>query len=240
MKTFPLLLLMLVVLSGCTSKDDDFISKYCPGSCTVFKGNIATANGTVPLAGIKLNVYWRSYQEYLQFGYSERRKAVATTDQDGRYDLRFLLREEELNARGQIENCSFRVVPALDETKYFICFDEKAIFSSYDMQRDTTFTLDYTLPQTGFVDIQLQNRQAMQSGDKIIINVSVKSGENNNYTCSTAYSFSASYAYPSPLITAALQPVLLTINKMKNGVYTETQDTITVAPGERLPYQLTF
>ena len=101
MKTKYLLPVLLLLLAGCVSQEDDFISKYCPGSCTVIRGRLTTEDGTQPMAGVKVNVYWRSYQGYLQLGYSERRKAVATTDANGNYELSFLLRDDELNATGR-------------------------------------------------------------------------------------------------------------------------------------------
>ncbi len=239
MKTRPLLLLCLL-LFGCTSHEDDFISKYCPGSCTVIQGRLTTDNGTRPLAGVKLNVYWRSHQAYLQFGYTERRKAVATTDENGAYELRFLLRDDELNTFNQIQNGSIRIAPVLDKTKYFICRGDKIIFYNDELTRDTTLTLNYTLPQVAYLDIKPQNRQAMKSGDYLDIHLSVKSGENNNHVCNTGYSFNAAGGVHEPVAVAALQPITVTVKKIKDGLTTETKETITLTPGERLVYQPTF
>ncbi|GAA4430473.1 hypothetical protein GCM10023188_17170 [Pontibacter saemangeumensis] len=240
MKTNLLLpLLLLLLLGGCVSHEDDFISKYCPGSCTVIKGRLTTDEGTQPLAGVKLNAYWRSDRGTFKIGYAERRKAVAITDPDGNFELRFLLRDDELNAQQNYEGYIV-VSPVLEENQYFICGGLDFIFKSFELKRSTTTTLDYNLPQKALLDIAPKNLQAMQAGDAFAINLEFTSGIDNAESCSSLFGFAGSNNAQQPVPVPANQPLTLRITRTRNGTTTETTEILHLKPGERFSYAPAF
>ncbi|MDX5438320.1 MAG: carboxypeptidase-like regulatory domain-containing protein, partial [Pontibacter sp.] len=71
------LLLMACFLSSCDLEKEDYVSKYCPGSCTVIKGRVTREDGK-PLVGATVRARW-SKSGYLQPKFT-REKAVTTTD----------------------------------------------------------------------------------------------------------------------------------------------------------------
>ncbi|WP_161890663.1 hypothetical protein [Pontibacter russatus] len=241
MKTKLLLpLLLLLLLGGCISEEDDFISKYCPGSCTVVKGRLTTGDGSEPMAGVKLNVYWHSYESYFKLGYSQRRKAVAITDQIGNYELRFLLRDDELNLKGRYENGYIVVAPVLEEGRYITCRGETTIYEEFGLRRDTTITLDYTLPKAAYLDLTPKNTEAMQPGDSFRAEVDISAGRSNTERCNTGVIWHQGYSSATTLNIPANRPLTLRITSIKNGTATETVKTIQLKPGERLPYEPAF
>ena len=241
MKTINLLLpVLLLILGGCVSHDDDFISKYCPGSCTVIKGRLTTEDGTQPMAGVKLNVYWHSEQDYLQFGYTQRRKAVAITDQNGNYELRFLLRDDELNDKERYENGYVGVAPVLEVGQYFTCHGKTIIYDEYDLKRDTTVTLDYTLPKAAYLDLTPKNIAAMQPSDSFRAEVDINAGRSNAERCNTGVVWHQGNSGATTLIVPANRPLTLRITKIKDGTATETLESFNLEPGKRLTYQPVF
>lgn len=139
MKTTYLLLLPLLLLFGCNTLEDDYISKYCPGSCTVIKGQVTQANNA-PAAGISLMLIWQD--GYLPGSVTTRKKAAVTTDENGNYELRFLLRDDELS-NGRIRILSDVPLEPCDG-----CPADSEGNSTYinsELKRDTTLNIDFTI-----------------------------------------------------------------------------------------------
>lgn len=233
MKTFCLCLLALLtlLLSSCHTKTDDFISKHCPGSCTVIKGTLTTDAGSKPLAGVKLEVNWYK-RDVLGISSSTRRKAVTTTDANGDFELRFLLRDDEL-PNPYSRNGSVVLEAHANPENYLFCLGGNTLLVESDLKRDTTITLNYVLPQKAFVEIQANNLQAKQQDDFLWTEFLFDAA------CSSAISwFTTDTKYTIPV--AANQPVIIRTTKRKNGVESVTEETITLAPGQTSTYQVTF
>ncbi|MBX0333402.1 carboxypeptidase-like regulatory domain-containing protein [Pontibacter sp. HSC-14F20] len=130
-----LLLTLAIGLGACTNKEDDYLSKYCPGSCTEISGQVLRGNGQ-PMANVQLSATWRD-MHYLSGG-TIRKKAVAYTDDSGRYTLRLLVRDDEIN-NGHFEvqpygvSCSQSACPSFN------------FFWEFEFKRDTTFTHDFVI-----------------------------------------------------------------------------------------------
>lgn len=131
------LLALVLWLSGCTKEEDDYISKYCPGSCTEVSGQVLRSSGQ-PLADVQISATWSNLRHFKAGGGGTiRKKAVAYSDARGNYTLRFLVRDEEmfdghievaLQARGCSQsNCR----------PYTLNWDE--------LKRDTTYTHDFVI-----------------------------------------------------------------------------------------------
>lgn len=228
--------LLLLLLSGCLIKEDDFISKYCPGSCTVITGRLTTDDGNTPLSGVNMEAKWVRW-EFL--GGIEHRKAVATTDANGNYELRFLLRDGELPQ--SYNNGYVSVQAALDQSRY-IALDAYGGFLTYDdLKRDTTLFVNYTFPQKAFVELQLRNTAAMQTGDRFTTQFVFSGGENNaqSYGQNDFWNSNAPASITVPV--AANQQVIVRTSKTKNGVETVKEDTLELLqPGQHTRYEATF
>ncbi|MHA6248753.1 hypothetical protein ACXYMU_12500 [Pontibacter sp. CAU 1760] len=236
MKTYTLYLSLLLLLgSSCVTQENDFISKYCPGSCTVIKGNIATANGTVPLSGIKLEATWSNVNLPKLSGGTVRRKAVTQTDADGNYELRFLLRDDELvDGRIFIET-------AIDEGKFITCgASQPAFYMAGDLPRDTTLVRNYVLPRRATLALELQNREAISSGDAFSTIITYKAGINRSNCVGGVVNWSTNTSQSVERDVPAEQPVVVETYRTKNGVRTTAQDTLLLAPGQHLTYQLSY
>ncbi|MER2997906.1 hypothetical protein [Pontibacter populi] len=221
--------MLTLLLSSCHTKTDDFVSKHCPGSCTVIKGTLTTDARNKPLAGVKLEVQWR---EGDMFSSISRRKAITTTDDKGNFELRFLLRDDELPDPYSY-NGSFTVKAHINPDDYLTCSGGNTLLHTYDLKRDTTIIFDYVLPRKAFIEIQANNLQARQQDDFLQTVILYDS------PCLPAISwFTRDTKYTVPV--AANQPLIIRTTKRKSGVETITEKVITLAPGQTSNYQLTF
>jgi len=221
---------LLLLLSGCISHEDDFISKYCPGSCTVIQGRLTTANGTEPLRGVQLTAIWKDLH-YLGGG-TIRKKAVARTDANGNYELSFLLRDQEL-LEGHLV-----IQPALDQQTYATC-NADIYLGAPELRRDTTIRLNYNAPRKATLLLTLANRQDIKPGDHFSTTFSFQAGAGEEL-CSPGVEWSWTTAPPPALEVAAEQPVLVRSHKIKSGVETTETDTLLLSAGQQLTYKAEF
>ncbi|WP_461488680.1 hypothetical protein [Pontibacter sp. HJ8] len=225
------LLLIAAGLTGCINHEDDFISKYCPGSCTVVKGRITTADGTKPIRDVTLTANWDN--SYHWGGGTIRKKAVARTDENGYYTLSFLLRDEELE-QGYIV-----IESSLDKQKYFICQSDD-ILQSETIGRDTTILRDYYFPERAHLLLELTNRQALGPDDNLATKVSSLAGMEAGQECSQLVSWRLMDGVTHTVSVAAESPVLLTNTRTKANLITTQTDTLYLSPGERRTYRVAF
>ena len=231
-----LYLLLLFILGSCHTETEDFISKYCPGSCTIIKGRLTTDDRSKPLAGIMLEA---RYEEYSMFYSFKRRKAVTTTDANGNYELRFLMRDDEI--RGEYgSDGSIVIVAHINPADYLTCLGAQTLQEYYDLQRDTTINLNYNLPKKAYVQLQVLNTQTIQDGDQISTAVIYDAGEAGVPSdCLSQIIWNKNFnAYL--LEVAANQQIVIRTFKRKAGAETVTEQTITLKPGQTINYQVTF
>ncbi|MBF8962711.1 carboxypeptidase regulatory-like domain-containing protein [Pontibacter sp. FD36] len=134
---YALLLALVCLLSSCTKEEDDYISKYCPGSCTEVSGQVLRGSGQ-PIKNMQLLVTWQNLRPFKGGGGGIiRKKAVAYTDDSGNYTLRFLLRDDEME-EGHIEVApQGRGCSQVNCQSYTLYWDE--------LKRDTTFTHNFLI-----------------------------------------------------------------------------------------------
>lgn len=137
LRSYGLVIIALCWLTGCVDEQEDYISKYCPGSCTEVRGQVVLTSTGQPVKGMQLTATWKDVY-YPMAGGTVRKKAVAYTDAQGNYTLRFLLRDDEMYdgyvvVSPQVSNC-----PDPECHAYTLSWDE--------LKRDTTYTYDFVLP----------------------------------------------------------------------------------------------
>ncbi|PKV63064.1 carboxypeptidase-like regulatory domain-containing protein [Pontibacter ramchanderi] len=138
LKTWVVSGILSLLLTGCIEKEDDYISKYCPGSCTEVTGRVLRAASGQPIPGMQILATWDNRKSFKEgIGGTVRKKAVAHSDNDGSYTLRFLLRDEEM-MEGEIE-----IVPQGRGCNETNC--QRYTLYSSELKRDTTFTHDFVI-----------------------------------------------------------------------------------------------
>ena len=128
----------MLLLTGCVKEEDDYISKYCPGSCTEVSGRVLQAANQQPIPGVQVLAIWdntRNFKEGL--GGTVRKKAVAYTDEAGNYTLRFLLRDDEM-LDGRIE-----ITPQGRGCNQTNCRSYNLYWE--ELKRDTTYTHNFLI-----------------------------------------------------------------------------------------------
>ncbi len=89
-----LILILTITFQSCTKEEDDLISQNCETDCTEIIGKLMTDNGTIPIANHKVTVIW----DNTSFGSGTvRTKATTRTDSNGEFNLKFFIRDDELN-----------------------------------------------------------------------------------------------------------------------------------------------
>jgi hypothetical protein len=219
------LCLLIVFLGGCTVNEEDFISKYCPGSCTVIKGRITATDGT-PLADVPLTLNWENRGTFGIFGVS-RKKDVTRTDANGNYELRFLLRDKEL------EDGYLQLLAAVDRSRYFSCKFEQPKYTFYDLGRDTSVVADIQIPYKATVALQLNNKQDIHINDAF--SSYFRSGD-----CGQVVNWAGETPLAETIAVAADVPTIVVTSKMKDGVETAQTDTLLLSAGEKFTYTAQF
>ena len=227
-----LLLLFAALLTACTSYEDDFISEYCAGSCTEESGRITTGDGRTPVKGDNQVEPWKNGNSV--YGTSiVGKKAFARTDADGRYTLRFLLRDEEL------ESGYLSIETALPSKNYFICLPDDTLWPD-EIGRDTTIIRNFHYPQLANLVLELTNRQAMNSGDEIRTSIDFETPDGEPVRCSSRQNWSAQGNSRQTVAAPANHLAYLTISKTKAGLITTQTDTLYLSAEEQQVYKLTF
>ena len=226
-----LLFLVFLLLTGCIRHEDDFISKYCPGSCTQLQGRLTTADGTEPLAGALLTATWKDIHPPLGGG-TIRKKGVARTDANGNYTLSFLLRDAEL------QDGYIAVTISLDQQTYATC-DTELVFYAFELARDTTIAVNYNAPRKAYITAALANKADIRPGDHFSTTFTYQSGKKPDL-CGPGVVWNWTDRTQQVLDVAAQQPVIVRNQKIKSGVETTETDTLMLSPGQQLAYKAVF
>ena len=227
--SFCMLLLVLAMeFGGCTQKDN---LSECLGSCTVVAGRLLTSN-SAPLPNATVTLQWAGGPAYSP---TARKKAVATTDANGRYRVSTFLSNDEL-ADGFI-----KVVFSPDNSKYYLIGEPGLAF--YRPKRDTTYSApDFLLPRKAFVKIVVTNPSQVPSPYAYYVDF------NSCYGGNTVFSQAILGGGPSVNLSGLSAPYLIAIpadqpilvKQRKNGGYISPSDTLIVPTGTTRTYTLTY
>ena len=232
LRQYGLILIMLCALTGCVDEQEDYISKYCPGSCTEITGRISSGINRQAMQNVQLTATWKNLQPVFGGG-TIRKKAVAKTDQQGNYTLRFLLRDDELQD-GYIE-----IQYGIDNGKYLDCREGSAVHSG-ELKRDTTYTLDMYFPQRAYLSLELTNPQDMAPSDRFFSTIKYPSGSAPGRTCGYVFSWHGTSTTTQTAPVAAGDTVIIHKSGSKGGVQIVDSDTLTLSPGEQRVFKITF
>ncbi|GAB3830339.1 hypothetical protein GCM10028895_46260 [Pontibacter rugosus] len=217
------------MLTGC-GHEEDYISKYCPGSCTTIKGRVSTDNGKTPVIGATLLVTWTKATYPL--GGSTRKKAVATTDTNGNYELRFLLRDDELQD-GYID-----LTADFLDSDYLSCQTESFWYAS-ELTRDTVIVQNYTVAPRATINFQLTQRADSQPTDTYQAIFKYKLDAADTDSCTAIVDPLSPYRTDKIPVPANV-PVVVHLIKTRAGVRTVEKEVLTLQPDEVRLYEKSF
>lgn len=235
-KSVVLSIAIAVSLSSCVKEEDDISKRDCPGACTVVKGRFTTAGGREGMGNVPLEVKWKNVTPIFLSDGTIRRKALGRTDADGFYELRFLIKDDELTEG------HFDVEASVDEARYLV-YQKEGVSFSVPSTRDTTIIADYLVPRKAFIDAVVTNPGAVNlaNGDYFGSSFHSQRGLNAALRSGSLVSW---YGYqPNQQFTievAADQELIIETLKTKDKVRSVTYDTLQIPAGTRQSYSAEF
>lgn len=221
------ILLLASSLAACDLHKYDYISKYCPGSCTVIKGRMTDQDGK-PVAGTSMRIKWHN-DGYLQPAYITE-KAATITDVNGGYELRFLVRDSEL------EKGYYQIEADTELTDYLGCKADSRWYSG-DIARDTTIIQNYTIAPSAVLQFVTENQDPDQPRERCQALVKYKLTPTDTDSCAYAYNGRGGYLEGQVYVPANTPVVVYTF---KTGAEGTKKDVLTLQPGELRRYTLSF
>ncbi|MCI1188960.1 carboxypeptidase-like regulatory domain-containing protein [Hymenobacter sp. DH14] len=219
---------LAVCVAGCTEKEE---LPECPGSCTVVTGRLLTS-GSAPLSNAVVTLQWAGGPAYSP---KVRKKAIATTDANGRYRVSGFLSDDEL-ADGFIE-----VVFSPDKSKYYLIGEPELAF--YQPKRDTVYSApDFLIPRKGSINFVVTNPSQIPTSYSYYVDFSSCYGGNTVFSRNImggGASINLS-GLPTPYIIDAPADQRILVRQRKNGSYIAFGDTIFVPSGTTQTYTLTY
>lgn len=231
---FIAVVLLSFILYSCIKKDDDLASQDCPANCTVITGRFVTDAGQTGIGGIPLTVEW--VQRAGIIGGQIRRKATTSTKANGSYELRFLLRDDELL------DGYFRITYSAD-SKRFITEKNSVAYSSYELTRDTVVVSNWLLPRKAFLRLELPGSAPTVPNDYFASTVSFINGSFTSIGQVGNYGIVCTWAGTTKVFdieVAANQRVVIENRRVKNGIRVIDTDTLQLTPGSRSTYRTAF
>ncbi|MCX2741747.1 carboxypeptidase-like regulatory domain-containing protein [Pontibacter anaerobius] len=216
-------------LSSCDYEENDYISKYCPGSCTVIKGRVSDQSGA-PVVGATMRIRWRN-EVYLHPTFT-REKAIATTDANGNYELLFLLRDQEL-VEGYIS-----LESEVNLEQYLSCRGYSQWYLG-EIARDTTIIQNYTIAPAATLRLVFHNQEPANQQDRIFTSIKYKLSASDADSCAYVYDSRSGYSSERLPIPAG-QPIVLYTESIKDGSRSTRKDTLVLEPNELREYELSF
>lgn len=225
------MLVALSTLSSCLTHEDD-IGPLCQRDCATIKGRITTGDGTRPLVDARIQVNWVN-TAYLQGG-TIRRKALAKSIRDGYYELRFDIREDEM------EEGYFEVMYTPPNASYLSCGGDTFGFAIFDMEQNSVTEMDYFIPKKAYVEVSLTNEDQIGPTDYFASSISYSKGTNGQQRCGTIIIWSSGIPLEPIKEVAAEQAVIIETTKIIADVRTVSYDTLYLSEGEKQYFNATF
>ncbi|MGJ5640790.1 hypothetical protein [Formosa sp. S-31] len=224
-------LVIVLAFQACTEKEDDLISQNCETNCTEIIGKLMTDNATVPIVNRKITVVW----DNTTYGAGVlRKKATTRTNEKGEFNLKFLIRDDELE-----EGIHTMYYDELDEDK-FIETDLRRI-SIYPLKRDTIYIRNHNVPKKAFLDLTLLNLDDYQQKDYFSTNFDYITPVGFSQSVSgLVRGWSNEFESNQLIEIAGNQPVALQIVRKINDVFTREYDTLFVDAGTTKKYTIDF
>lgn len=228
--TAALTTLVVLTFGGCFKEEDDLRSQECNGPCATISGVITTGDGNEPLTGIKVTA---NYETGYNVGQTVRKKAVAYTDESGRYQLRFAVREDEAGNGGY-------KVEMMADGEYYICRDKHPNFLFVYLTNDSSIVQNVFLPYRGYVKINTVGTEKMTGSDYLCVMIEPSIKE-THFTCAQVFGwYKPDATRGSRVDVPANQKLIISNIVTRNQITTTTYDTLVLEKGEFVEHTAVF
>ena len=232
MKNLPAILFLIVsvfVSNSCRIEEDDYIfNEDCIQSCNYINGQLMTGDGSESLSGAYVELEWHKGSNIFGGGLV-RNKAVSISDVTGYYELKFQIREDEIDT-------GYYIVKYYPGKKFYGCTGEHE-FGIGDIPKDTIMTYNYGIPYKASLTVRSKGAENMAINDYFSFSALSPSGIDFNSAC--GFHVSWSNEFPDREFTydvAALQPVVLKTVRRINEERFPSYDTLYLDIGEHVEY----
>lgn len=230
-RKFRILLLTLSFVFQSCEKEDDLISQNCETDCTEIVGKLMTDNGTVPIVNRNITVVWDNTSS--GFG-TERTKASVRTDSNGDFNLKFFMRDDEL------ESGIHRIYYDKLNENEFLRSDLNGI-PSIPTVRDTIIVRNHNVPKKAFVNLSLLNLDDIEGSDRFWTNFRYISPLGFSQSIDGSIrGWTNEFESKQLIEIAGNQPVVIEIVRIINDVSTTENITLFVNSGTILQYTVDF
>lgn len=227
-----IILLSIFSFVSC-EKEDDLISQSCETDCTEITGKLMTDNGTTPIVDHKITVVWENTNQGT-IGGTIRTKATTRTDDTGEFNLKFFIRDDEL------QNGFHRIYHDVLNDDEYLRADLNGI-SVIPSVRDTTFVRNHNALKKAFINLSLLNLDEIEGNDRLWTNFKYMSPSGFTQPIDASVRGWTAESEANHLIEiAGNQPVIVEIDRKINNVSTTETDTLFVSSGTTIDYSVDF
>lgn len=228
--TISTAIILSIGLFSCSEEENDF-NPNCNSECTIVNGQLTTNNGMDGIENIDLTLKWIN-SGYLT-GSITRNKAKTKTDANGNYELKFSVRQDEL------ETGYFIIEYQVDQDKFFIPGPEGMTIYVGQLKTDTTVSMNYLIPTKAFMEVTVLNQDQIGPNDKFVTYFNTPMGQDAECCGGVIHAWQGATT-PATVTIVGSQPVYIRTFKERNGISSMKPDTIIIDNGQTIQYTLDF
>jgi len=235
---------IIILFENCYRVDDDDINAVCPRDCTTISGRFITRGGDVPVSNMRLHFEFFAGNKS-GFGSFTRKIATTTTDENGNFLISFYARDNELRDESLGWYSSYRLRFDVPDTTYLTRLNSDHISARIE-KRDTAVVLNYQLPKLeSFIRIKIVNPEAIGEDESVRCRFKYIVGDTTArfagyWHGSEFFSAWTPHTTDSTFTTASDQYTYIEVAKRKKDEYFRYQDSVLLAPNQRLEYDVIF
>ena len=235
------LLVIILLLSILSCRDEDDSRDNCTSNCTIVKGRIFSVNNE-PVANVNITVEYRVGGS----GSTTRKMVDVKTDKDGNYYKSFYVKDAEMGEEApgyfklNIDDSKIDINKYI-RTNNLIGNTSSVISSTFQIsKRDTIIENNLYIPQKTFIKVNLKNFVSQQEGDFFEVQTLYPFGGNVGYNAfldspyDTGFSGYGNWQAKNAntthtIFVAADEKNVVRIFKRKNGINT-SKDSLFFIP----------
>lgn len=218
----------LLLLSSCQREN---VAPTCQGNCTTLSGRLTTGRPAVGLANTPVLVLWANLNYIFPIS---KTIAQTTTDANGNYSVSFYVEDDEL------KNNFFKLFFKPDTTSYYLL--SAAVYSLPQLARGTDYTVaPYYVPGKAYIQLAITNQSQLLTtpGGAFTSDFHFITAAAPRYYYDKTV-FWNKLPMPAILPVGADQLIQVSSTKTRNGLTTNSTDSLRISAGTTRTYTVTY